>query len=160
MSKPGLQVSASLNACHWFNGVFLNSLRLKIGSMVSSKASASSRFSDGELDIDGAGDQDRMPRRISSKATTGRRLSEYLLGIVHEHGYLGVQANQETAIMHYKASADEGYPDAQFALGRLYLSQDQAQQNLAAAEYWLKTAASNGSAAAKAILTRLYFVSS
>lgn len=102
--------------------------------------------------------QARLLAKLQQDSATGKLASEYLLGVIHEHGYLGTTANRETALKHYQSSAKEGYLDAQVALGRLYSSGAKAQQNLQEAEYWLKEAESQGSATAKALLSSLYFI--
>ncbi|HPA18270.1 MAG TPA: tetratricopeptide repeat protein [Verrucomicrobiae bacterium] len=58
-------------------------------------------------------------QRIKKSADAGRPESQYLLGVYHEHGRYGVEANISLAKEYYQKAAEQGNEKAMVALERL-----------------------------------------
>lgn len=89
------------------------------------------------------GDFDTAAREFTLLAEKGDRAGQYHLGLLYEEGQ-GVPKNYGSAVTCYTNAAKQGYLDAYFALGELYLHQPDGRRDRVSAYIWLSKAAKSG----------------
>jgi TPR repeat protein len=90
-----------------------------------------------------SGDFDAAVREFSLLAATGDKEGQYYLGLLYEEGQ-GVPKKFDEAVSCYTKAAKQGYVDAFFALGEIYISRSAPQKNRVLAYHWLEMAAKYG----------------
>ncbi len=89
------------------------------------------------------GDFDTAAREFSTLAKLGDKEGQYYMGLLYEEGQ-GVPQRFESAEKCYTKAAQQGYVDAYFTLGELYLHQPGIKKDRVSAYYWLEMAAIHG----------------
>jgi uncharacterized protein len=89
------------------------------------------------------GDFDTAARVFSALAAKGDKEGQYYMGLLYEEGQ-GVDKNYQEAVNSYSNAARQGFLDAYFALGEIYLRQPGGKRDRVAAYYWLGMAAKHG----------------
>jgi uncharacterized protein len=89
------------------------------------------------------GDFDTAAREFLRLSEQGDKSAQYHMGLLYEEGQ-GVAQQMEKAIQCYRKAAEQGYVDAYFALGEIYLRQPGGQKDRIKAFYWLGLAAKHG----------------
>lgn len=89
-------------------------------------------------------ERDEAAKQLEALADGGDRYAQYLTGILYRDGGLLIP-DAEKAQHYLGLAARQDYAAAQYALGRLLLSDDPEVQNPAQGFYWLERAAQNGS---------------
>ena len=89
------------------------------------------------------GDFDTAAREFSLLAEKGEKEGLYHLGLLYEEGQ-GVPKQFEEAVRCYTNAAKQGYLDAYFALGEIYLHLPGGKKDRISAYIWLEMAAKNG----------------
>lgn len=97
------------------------------------------------LDLDG----------LKRNAAAGDRVAQYNFGVIQETGQFGVPMDKAKAATWYRKSADQGYANAQYNLGVLYLHGQGVKADREAAIRWLQMAAGQNHQPAKAALQKL-----
>ena len=82
------------------------------------------------------GDFATVLKILRPKALAGDARAQHNLGYMYEKGY-GVPHNGTLAASWYQRSANQGNPDGQLALGRLYFEGDGVTRNLVEAYKWM-----------------------
>lgn len=77
-------------------------------------------------------------------ADRGDRAGQFALGLLHLHGDVVTPPDLTQALWWMRQAADQGLPDAQLQLGRLYSSGAEIPQNLEEAVRWWRLAAAQG----------------
>lgn len=54
------------------------------------------------------------------KKTNGHEIAQHNMGVIYLHGGHGVTMNKKNALKYFQKSADQGYKNAQYALGNLF----------------------------------------
>lgn len=90
-----------------------------------------------------SGDFDTAAREFALLAAQGDKEGEYHLGLLFEEGQ-GVPKSYADAVSYYTKAANQGYVDAYFALGEIYLRQPGGKRDRVSAHYWLGMAARHG----------------
>jgi TPR repeat protein len=89
------------------------------------------------------GDFDTAAREFSALAAQGDKEGHYYMGLLYEEGQ-GVEQSYQAAVNCYRNAAGQGFLDAYFALGEIYLRQPGGKRDRVAAYYWLGMAAKHG----------------
>jgi TPR repeat protein len=89
------------------------------------------------------GDFDTAARVFSVLAKSGDKEAQYYMGLLYEEGQ-GVPKRFDEAEKCYTKAAQQGYLDAYFALGELYLHQPGDKKDRVSAYFWLEMAAKHG----------------
>ena len=89
-------------------------------------------------------ERDEAAKQLEALADGGDRYAQYLTGILYRDGGLLIP-DAEKAQHYLGLAARQDYAAAQYALGRLLLSDDPEVQNPAQGFYWLERAAQSGS---------------
>ncbi|MGE3297716.1 MAG: tetratricopeptide repeat protein [Porticoccaceae bacterium] len=92
---------------------------------------------------------------LQSNAQAGDRVAQYNLAVIHETGRFGAPLDKAEAARWYRKSAEQGYQNAQYNLGVLYLRGEGVEQDPQAAVHWLRLAAEQRNPAAIAALEKL-----
>ena len=87
-------------------------------------------------------ERDEAAEQLERLADAGDAYAQYIMGLLYRDGGLLVP-DAEQAKRWWELSAQE-LPDAQYALGKLYLSDDADVHDPAKGIYWLKRSADNG----------------
>lgn len=103
---------------------------------------ASAGFDEG-MNAYTSGDFDTAAREFKILAAKGERESQYLLGLLYEEGQ-GLPKDDVEASYWYARSADQGYVDAYFALGQLFVHRKGDFQDRMAAHHWFSLAREYG----------------
>ena len=74
---------------------------------------------------------------------------------IYEFGGDGVDKNYAEAVYWYRKSAEQGYTDGQYFLGRMYQNGYDVSQDDATAIYWYRKAAQQGHESAQKSLNTL-----
>ncbi len=90
-----------------------------------------------------SGDFDAAAREFAVLAGKGDMEGQYYLGLLYEEGQ-GLPKSYDEAVAHYAQAAKQGYLDAYFALGEIYLSRFAPQKDRISAYIWLEMAAKHG----------------
>lgn len=90
-----------------------------------------------------SGDFDTAAREFSMLAAKGDREGQYNMGLLYEEGQ-GVSKSFNEAVSSYTKAAQQGYVDAYFALGEIYISRSAPKKDRVAAYRWLEMAAKHG----------------
>jgi TPR repeat protein len=90
-----------------------------------------------------SGDFDTAAREFSVLAKGGDKEGQYYMGLLYEEGQ-GVPQRFDHAEKCYTKAAQQGYLDAYFALGEMYLHQPGDKKDRVSAYYWLEMAAKHG----------------
>ena len=90
-----------------------------------------------------SGDFDTAAREFSLLAAKGDMEGQYNLGLLYEEGQ-GVSKSFDEAVSCYTKAAQQGYVDAYFALGEIYISRSAPKKDRVAAYRWLEMAAKYG----------------
>lgn len=90
-----------------------------------------------------SGDFDTAAREFSVLAERGDMEGQYYMGLLYEEGQ-GVPKRYEDAEKCYEKAARQGYVDAYFALGEIYLHQPEGRKDRISAYHWLDMAAKHG----------------
>lgn len=90
-----------------------------------------------------SGDFDTAAREFSVLAEQGDMEGQYYMGLLYEEGQ-GVPKRYEDAEKCYTKAARQGYVDAYFALGEIYLHQPEGRKDRISAYHWLDMAAKHG----------------
>lgn len=90
-----------------------------------------------------SGDYDTAAREFKILAVKGEKESQYLLGLLYEEGQ-GLPRDDVEAAFWYARSADQGYVDAYFALGQLFVHRKGERQDRMAAHHWFSLAKEYG----------------
>jgi len=90
-----------------------------------------------------SGDFDTAAREFSVLAKSGDKEGQYYMGLLYEEGQ-GVPKRYEDAEKCYTKAARQGYVDAYFALGEIYLRQPDGKKDRVSAYHWLNMAAKHG----------------
>jgi TPR repeat protein len=90
-----------------------------------------------------SGDFDTAAREFSVLAERGDMEGQYYMGLLYEEGQ-GVPKRYEDAEKCYRKAARQGYVDAYFALGEIYLHQPEGRKDRVSAYRWLDKAAKHG----------------
>jgi len=98
---------------------------------------------DSGLSAYASGDFDTAAREFALLAAKGDKEGQYHLGLLYEEGQ-GVSKSYAEAVSYYTRAAKQGYVDAYFALGEIYLRQPGGKRDRVAAHYWLGMAARHG----------------
>lgn len=86
----------------------------------------------------------RSTEYYEKEAQDGNAIYQYLLGMRYWKGESGVKKNVDKACYWLTKSAEQDNGDAQFALGQLYYSQTELEQNKYIANSWLLRAVAHG----------------
>jgi len=89
------------------------------------------------------GDFDTAARIFSALAAKGDKEGQYYMGLLYEEGQ-GVEKSYPEAVNSYSNAARQGFLDAYFALGEIYLRQPGGKRDRVSAYYWLGMAAKHG----------------
>jgi len=90
-----------------------------------------------------SGDFDTAAREFFVLAAKGDKEGQYNLGLLYEEGQ-GVPMKFDEAVNCYTKAAQQGYVDAYFALGEIYISRSAPKKDRVAAYRWLEKAAKYG----------------
>lgn len=90
-----------------------------------------------------SGDFDTAAREFSLLAAKGDKEGQYNMGLLYEEGQ-GVAKNYYEAVSAYTKAARQGYVDAYFALGEIYISRSAPKKDRVEAYRWLEMAAKYG----------------
>jgi uncharacterized protein len=90
-----------------------------------------------------SGDFDIAAREFSLLAAKGDKEGQYHLGLLYEEGQ-GVPKNFDEAVACYTQAAAQGYVDAYFALGEIFISRSAPRIDRISAYRWLEMAAKYG----------------
>jgi len=90
-----------------------------------------------------SGDFDAAAREFSVLAAKGDKEGQYYLGLLYEEGQ-GVPKQFDAAVSCYTKAAEQGYVDAYFALGEIYISRFAPKMDRVSAYRWLEMAAKQG----------------
>jgi uncharacterized protein len=90
-----------------------------------------------------SGDFDTAAREFSLLAAKGDKEGQYNMGLLYEEGQ-GVAKSFYEAVSAYTKAARQGYVDAYFALGEIYISRSAPQKDRVEAYRWLEMAAKYG----------------
>ena len=90
-----------------------------------------------------SGDFDTAAREFALLAGKGDKEGQYHLGLLYEEGQ-GVPKSYSEAVNYYTKAANQGYVDAYFALGEIFLRQPGGKRDRVTADYWLGMAARHG----------------
>ena len=89
------------------------------------------------------GDFDAAAREFFQLSEKGDMAGQYHMGLLYEEGQ-GVPKQFEDAVRCYTKAAKQGYVDAYFALGEIYLRQPGGKKDRVQAHYWLGLAKKHG----------------
>jgi TPR repeat protein len=89
------------------------------------------------------GDFDAAAREFSQLSEKGDMAGQYHMGLLYEEGQ-GVPKQFEDAVRCYTKAAEQGYVDAYFALGEIYLRQPGGKKDRVQAYHWLGMAKKHG----------------
>lgn len=89
------------------------------------------------------GDFDAAAREFFQLSEKGDMAGQYHMGLLYEEGQ-GVPKQFEDAVRCYTKAAEQGYVDAYFALGEIYLHQSAGKKDRVKAYFWLGMAAKHG----------------
>jgi hypothetical protein len=89
------------------------------------------------------GDFEAAAQEFSLLAARGDKEGQYNLGLLYEEGQ-GVPKKFDEAVRCYTKAAQQGYVDAYFALGEIYISRAAPKKDRVAAYRWLEMAAKYG----------------
>jgi len=89
------------------------------------------------------GDFETAARVFSAMAAKGDKEGQYYMGLLYEEGQ-GVEKSYQEAVNNYSNAARQGFLDAYFALGEIYLRQPGGKRDRVSAYYWLGMAAKHG----------------
>lgn len=92
---------------------------------------------------------------LKRNAEAGDRVAQYNFGVIQETGRFGVPMDKAKAAAWYRKSADQGYANAQYNLGVLYLHGQGVKLDREAALRWLRMAAGQNHQPAMAALQKL-----
>lgn len=92
---------------------------------------------------------------LKRNAAAGDRVAQYNFGVLQETGQFGVPMDKAEAATWYRKSADQGYANAQYNLGVLYLHGQGVKADREAAIRWLQMAAGQNHQPAKEALQKL-----
>lgn len=90
-----------------------------------------------------SGDFETAAREFGLLSEKGEKAGLYHMGLLYEEGQ-GVAKQFDRAVTCYTKAAQQGYVDAYFALGEIYLHQPGGQKDRIKAYYWLGMAAKHG----------------
>lgn len=90
-----------------------------------------------------SGDFDTAARELSLLAAKGDKEAQYNMGLLYEEGQ-GVSKSFHEAVSAYTKAAQQGYVDAYFALGEIYISRSAPSKDRVEAYRWLEMAAKYG----------------
>lgn len=90
-----------------------------------------------------SGDFEVAAREFSLLAAKGNKEGQYHLGLLYEEGQ-GVPKQFDEAVSCYTKAAAQGYVDAYFALGEIYISRSTPKIDRVSAYRWLELAAQHG----------------
>lgn len=90
-----------------------------------------------------SGDYDTAVREFKLLAEKGDKESQYLLGLLYEEGQ-GLRKDDVEAAYWYARSAGQGFVDAYFALGQLFVHRKGELQDRMAAHHWFSLAKEYG----------------
>jgi hypothetical protein len=90
-----------------------------------------------------SGDFDTAAREFSLLVAQGNKEGQYHLGLLYEEGQ-GVPKKFDEAVSCYTKAAAQGYVDAYFALGEIYISRSAPIIDRISAYRWLEMAAKYG----------------
>lgn len=89
------------------------------------------------------GDFEAAAREFFQLSEKGDMAGQYHMGLLYEEGQ-GVSQQFEAAVRCYTKAAEQGYVDAYFALGEIYLRQPGGKKDRVEADYWLGLAKKHG----------------
>ncbi|WP_455375022.1 SEL1-like repeat protein [Kaarinaea lacus] len=88
-------------------------------------------------------------------AQKGNANAQYQVATAYLNGKMGLQKNQESALIWLERAAKNNHKDAQYLLGSLYYNGNPVKRNLETAKFWLNKSAKSGVENAKVLISAI-----